>query len=380
MLRKISNGLPILLLAPLMACNSGASDKHPDAVYVDSAFTKMYMPDQGGVIAADGTMSILLDDGSSLFMTGDCFIGKAVDGKMDTNMELLNNSLVHISADGKYLGSIFNGTLEKPETLCVPLEAKDYKEHVWYWPGHGFQVGNTLHTFWSKFYQAEEGQWGFRYLGLDYIRFDMNDYSILAQEELYGKDCPVHWGTSVMKVGDLYYVYGTRSDIYSADLRVSRAKYDAAAGKLGAFEYFDGQGWNTDPAASGACEGLDIPVSEQLSVFKHGDKYVLLSQRRAQQAGDIYTFVADSPTGPWYNKQLHYTTTEQVENPTLFTYNAMAHPQYINENDELLICYNINSYVPSDLYTNVQFYRPVFLRVPMSRILPGEEKARKGNS
>lgn len=365
----------MLLLVPLVACTSAASKKQADTVYVDTAFTKMYMPDQGGVIAADGTISILLDDGTSLFMTGDCFVGKVVNGGMDRGLEMINNSLIHISGNAEYIKSIYNGTLQDPKTLCVPLEAATYVEHVWYWPGHGFQVGNTLHTFWSKFYQAEPGQWGFRYLGMDYIRLDMTDYRILTQEEIYDKDCPVHWGSCVMQTGGYYYVYGTRSDLSGADLHVSRAAFDASSGKLGAYAYFNGSDWSPDPAASAACEGLDIPVSEQFSVFKYGDQYILLTQRRAQKAGDIYTYVSDSPTGPWYNKQLHYTTTEQVENPNLFTYNAMAHPQYINEDDELLICYNVNSYDVNDLYENVQNYRPVFLRVPMHHILPGSEKS-----
>ena len=53
----------------------------------------------------------------------------------------------------------------------------------------------------------------------------------------------------------------------------------------------------------------------------------------------------------------------------LFTYNAMAHPQFINEANELLICYNINSYNLQKPYLDVSTYRPVFLRVPMSMIL-----------
>ena len=62
-------------------------------------------------------------------------------------------------------------------------------------------------------------------------------------------------------------------------------------------------------------------------------------------------------------------TPEQIEDPELFTYNAMAHPQFINDRGELLFCYNINSYNLQKPYLDVSTYRPVFLRVPMSVIL-----------
>lgn len=256
-------------------------------------------------------------------------------------------------------------------SLGTPLEAATSQYTYWYWPGHGFQRGNTLYLFMTKFYQGGEGQWGFRFGGTDFVRIDMRDYSVKSIEEIYDINCPIHWGHCVLKQGDWYYVYGTRSGAgYDpAQLCVSRAKFDETTDGLGAYEYFDGKGWSSDPAAAAACEGLDVSVSEQFSVFAYDGRYVLLTQRRAQQAGDIYSYVADTPVGPWYNKKLLYATTEQIEDPELFTYNAMAHPQFINDRGELLFCYNINSYNLQKPYLDVSTYRPVFLRVPMSVIL-----------
>ena len=360
--------LPTLLAA--VSCGSNSPAKAP-SVHVDTRFTTLYSPDSNGVTGSDGAISIVLDDGSSLFMTGDCFLGEVVGGKRDFSYEMINNSLIHISADSKYLGAYYGGTPEAPQSLCTPLEAATSQYVYWYWPGHGFQHGNTLHLFMTKFYQGGEGQWGFRFDGTDAVKIDMTDYSVRSIEEIYDDRCPIHWGHCVMKQGDWYYVYGTRSGAgYNpAQLCVSRAKFDEAADGLGPYEYFDGTGWSADPASAAACQGLDVPVSEQFSVFKHGDVYVLVTQRRAQQAGDIYSYIADTPVGPWRTKQLLYVTTEQDNDRELFTYNAMAHPQFINEANELLICYNINSYNLQKPYLDVSTYRPVFLRVPMSMIL-----------
>lgn len=360
--------LPLLLAAASCGSNSPA-ESYP--AHVDADFTAVYSPDKGGVTGSDGTISILLDDGTSLFMTGDCFLGEVVDGKRDPSLQMINNSLIHIAADGSYLGACYGGTKEAPASLCTPHEAATSQYTYWYWPGHGFQRGNTLYLFMTKFYQGGEGQWGFRFDGTDFVRIDMSDYSVMSIEEIYDNNCPIHWGHCVLKQGDWYYVYGTRSGAgYDpAQLCVSRAKFDEETDRMGAYEYFDGKGWSSDPAAAAACEGLDVSVSEQFSVFAYDGRYVLLTQRRAQQAGDIYSYVADTPVGPWYNKKLLYATTEQIEDPELFTYNAMAHPQFINDRGELLFCYNINSYNLQKPYLDVSTYRPVFLRVPMRVIL-----------
>lgn len=366
---KKNNLLPLLALLAWSCGSHGVPQGN--VVYVDTHFTQLSMPDSGGVSGADGMISILLDDGSSLFMTGDCFVGKVRDGKRDPAEELVNNSLIHIGADYRYLGAYYGGTPENPLPLCSPREAAHATYAYWYWPGHGFQRGNTLYLFMTKFYQGGEGQWGFRFDGTDLVKIDMTDYSVRSIETLYDGSCPVHWGHCVMMQDDFYYIYGTRSGVeYNpAQLCVSRAKFDTEAERLGSFTYYDGKEWSADPAAAAGCEGLDVSVSEQFSVFRYEDVYVLLTQRRAQQAGEIYTYVSDTPVGPWRNRCLHYVTTEQVNDSELFTYNAMAHPQFLNERNELLICYNINSYNLSKPYEDASTYRPIFLRVPMSRIL-----------
>ena len=53
----------------------------------------------------------------------------------------------------------------------------------------------------------------------------------------------------------------------------------------------------------------------------------------------------------------------------LFGYNSLAHPQFIR-NGELLISTCINSFVVEDVFKDASKYRPVFQRVPVSRIFP----------
>lgn len=52
----------------------------------------------------------------------------------------------------------------------------------------------------------------------------------------------------------------------------------------------------------------------------------------------------------------------------MYTYNAMAHPQY-DRDGMLLISYCVNSKRPRDIWEDASIYRPRFLRVPYDLIL-----------
>lgn len=326
------------------------------------------MPDSGGVTSADGTISVGLDDGTTIFMTGDCWVGDVVNGGRSAGEKMINSALVRIGNDYTYRGSIYGGTQAEPFSLMIPPEAAASTRPYWYWAGHAFQRGNTLWCFMTKFYQGGEGQWGFRFDGTDIVELDMTDWSTRSITNIYDGSCPVHWGHCIMQQGEWYYIYGSRggAEYDPKQLCVSRAQWDDAAGKLGVFEYFDGTGWSADSNATAGLAGIDIPVSEQFSVFENDGKVVLITQSHGRE---IFSFIADSPVGPWRNKKLLWMTTEPDTDPDLFTYNAMAHPSFINDKNELLICYNINSYDLSKPFADVNTYRPVFLRVPMEMIL-----------
>jgi len=75
----------------------------------------------------------------------------------------------------------------------------------------------------------------------------------------------------------------------------------------------------------------------------------------------IYSFTADSPTGPWNGRRLAYTTLESGGN--IITYNAKEHPQY-STSSNVFLTYNVNSFDYSDLMSDVHIYRPRFVEAP----------------
>jgi hypothetical protein len=83
----------------------------------------------------------------------------------------------------------------------------------------------------------------------------------------------------------------------------------------------------------------------------------------------IYSFTSATPSGPWNNKTLLYETPIESDCKDCFTYNAVAHPQFM-EDEYLLISYNTNTMKLENHYADAMIYRPRFIRVPMEMVLP----------
>ncbi len=112
---------------------------------------------------------------------------------------------------------------------------------------------------------------------------------------------------------------------------------------------------------------VDFMGSEQFSIFKQENKFIYLSQC-GHLSTEVYSFTSNTPYGPWENKKLLFNTPVDSLNSDLFTYNALAHPQLI-ENNKILISYNTNSMELKDHFTNANIYKPRFMRVHLDTIV-----------
>jgi hypothetical protein len=251
-------------------------------------------------------------------------------------------------------------------SAAVPPGVTD--EHKsWYWPGHGFVQDDRLYIFQTSMYQGGEGMWGFRYKKTDILEYQLPNLELVQTSDIPSSPPDnVHYGMAALNEGPYIYVYAQRdmdngSNTIS-DATVARTTISDLYHK---WEYFNGSGWGTNTLEAVKMEGLSsVAVSSQFNVFKLGDKYVLLTQEKQFLSGEIYTFSADRPEGPWYNKKLIYTTKEH----NIFTYNAMAHPQF-NRDGKILISYNVNIESFEEQHRDVSTYRPKFFWVESEKIL-----------
>ena len=336
-----------VLVGVLFVPVNNPSCKQTPAVF-DAAFTERFRRDGDGLTGADGTYSILLPDGRTLWIFQDSFLGTVEpDGSRSYENRLIRNSAV--VQDGATMTTLHSGTPDAPETWLVLPDDSD----LWYWPMDGTVVGDRLYIFLQTVRQEEPGGWGFRYGGRD-------DLAILTLPDLtleriitINTNPDIIYGSAILEADGYIYIYGIEDHPTVKYAYVART-----TDILGAWEFFDGRGWTAD---EGAVALIEDDVSSQFSVIAWKGAYWLITQRTGFSR-EIVAYQAEQPTGPWNDPILLYCTPES--HGDLFTYNAVTHPQF-SEGDLLLISYNVNSFEFQDVFDDADNYRPRFVRVAL---------------
>lgn len=333
---------------------------------LDTVLARIIIPDRGSVTGGDGTYSIDLKDGRSLFLMGDSFIGPVTNDSRSMSDHMFRNT--YILYDNGKVCAIYGVNGEKTSAAVPPGVTNEHQK--WYWPGHGFVKDGKLFIFQTRMYQGEAGMWGFRYETTDILEYRLPKIELLKTTRIpFEGSSDVHYGMAVLDDQDYIYIYA-QVDVDNgwnpvSEALVARTTLDDLYTR---WEYFNGSGWSTNSAGAVKMAGLStVPISSQYNVFKLNGKYVLLSQNKKFNSGEIYTFISDHPYGPWSNGQLIYKI-QDGNKPGLFTYNAMAHPQF-QKDGKILISYNINNEDFVKQHEQVSTYRPRFLWIDIAKIL-----------
>jgi len=332
----------------------------------DTTFAKILIPDQGSITGGDGTYSIALPDGRSLFLMGDSYTGPVTNGRRSLSDHMYRNA--YILYDHGSVTALIDANGENTSAAVPPGVTNEHEK--WYWPGHGFARENSLYIFQTLMYQAEPGMWGFRYQTTDILAYSLPDITLKSTKKIpFTGSSDIHFGMAVLDDRDFIYIYA-QVDVDNgwnpvSEALVARTTLDRL---YTGWEYFDGASWSPRPSDAARMEGLTtVPVSSQFTVFRLKETYVLLTQSKQFNSGEIYTFIADHPQGPWRNKTLIHKIDEQGD-PKMFTYNAMAHPQF-ERDGKILISYNVNHEDFVLQHEDVSTYRPRFLWIDTERIL-----------
>jgi hypothetical protein len=317
--------------------------KAPISVTKAGDFNQLFTRSGGGWTGGDATYSIPLPDGRVLWLFGDSFMGTVKPDRSRAGSPFQRNAFV--VQQGNDLTTLTGGATAYLE----PSEAG-----WWYWPGHGIAHGDTLQVVMFGFKSTGSGgAWDFAYASVDVATFLLPSFSLLSLERKV-TDPATNYGACLLEDGGYTYMYGSEKVGFSKFLHVARVKgHDLN----GAWEYFTGTAWTTDPNGSAR---VFANVSDQFSVFKDGEQFFLLTQHHIF-GGEIYLYDSDNPAIGFSHKKTLYCTPQSHEG-NLFTYNAFAHPEF-SGNGELLVSYNVNSSVFADLFRNADNYRPFFVRV-----------------
>lgn len=337
------------------------------AVCKDSAFTEFFRR-TNGIVATDGAFSVPLSDGRVLWLFGDSYIDCYRDGTIPCLFQVRNAGMVHHKDDLLNVQPLIgrHGGIKS-------LFKNSRSEDPWFWPVSGFQHSNTVYVYLSSLRKSGSGNLGFTRAGQDYWA-KMNFPQLEAIE--YAPLPPsngIDFGTGFIyePAATHTYAYGQKRD--GMTLHIFLARFPTATPE-GNWTFWDGARWSANPTNAS-------PVTSQpatsISVCKVKGKFLLTSSEfsiACDQGKAIYTSISDNPTGPFSPRKTIFTIDDLYQGHYPFFYLPVAHPEFINAKNEILMTYCINNYEPyvpacNQGRANPDHYRPRAIRVPLNLIL-----------
>jgi hypothetical protein len=312
---------------------------------------------ENGWCASDATISLLLPDGNTLWLWGDCIIGEkepTFDVKNGA-ATMINNSAI-IEEDG-VLTTYFQGSMEDPSSL-IPGEGDDI-----FWPEHATIENDTVKIFAIRIIHEDTGIPGFNFrVGTTHMAyFTYPGMEHIRTEEIADiTDSTMRFGTHVFEYGGYKYIFGKK------DTLVDGYKYPVPM--LARVENSVDEPWQfyagNDQWSNNCSEAVpvgDRPMSESFFVYEKNGKFYLI-MHEIWLIGELYILESDKLTGPW-NK----AGSGGIENKFAvikphgknFTYNLFAHPHF-SQGEDILISYNVNNSDFWPIFNDTRNYRARF--------------------
>lgn len=342
-------------------------------VYKDSTVIRFFQRTEGW-IASDGALSVPLADGRVLWLMGDSHINDydSATGTIPGLFQVRNCALLQPPGDWHWPHTrtlIGQGPGIKSFFKNVP----DDRHFIW--PGAGIQLGDTVYVYLANLKRTGDGAWDWGPAGRDL----WGKIKYPEMDRVAGYTALPDFGGIAFGMGFILdsaqgwiYAYGSRLDsVGQASVYVARIDRRHPA----QWRFWDGQDWVSDIARI-------RPVARAATgvfVTKVRKKFLLISSELSvgcDQGRKIFSATSASPVGPFSPLKTIYSIDDTLQGHYPFFYTVIPHPEYINDQDELLITYCINGYQPCvDAFKsgrgNPDYYRPKAIRVPLALIDEG---------
>jgi hypothetical protein len=356
--------LPIAFLAGLRAAEP---ERGSVPAYKDREFTEFFRRTSGWT-SGDGALSVPLSDGRVLWLFGDSHIDD-YDSKTKTTPCLFQVRNVGLIQDTNNPGGA--ETLIGPGPGSRTWFKNSTNAGEWFWPVCGFQEGKSVYVYLAALEKTGKGgMWGFKAREHDYLaKLEYPDLSSIAYQPLPDFN-GITFGQGFVKDGEDIFAFGIKRHGTASDVFVAKFK---AVLPESEWNFWDGQHWtgnvtNVTPVSHG--------TSTSVHICKVKDLFLLTTTAfsvACDQGKEIYMATSRSPTGPFSPLKTIYKLDDLYEGHYPFFYMAIAHPEFINEKNEILVTYSINGYEPC-VSACVKgraipdHYRPKAIRVPLDDI------------
>jgi hypothetical protein len=339
-------------------------------VYKDQQVCDFFKRETGW-IASDGALTIPLENNNVLWLFGDTFTNdyNAATGTVPCLFNVRSCGMLqpYNNWDWHQTTTLLN---DKKGSLFMSNNAPGHFN----WPAEGINIKDTAYVYCLSLKNVPGGM-GFGAAGQNvFAKMKIPEMKVTGYHQLQDFD-GINFGIGFVKnTADGYvYAYGDRAKSFMQhNLFIARFPISNPDSK---WAFWDGKGWNGD-VKNAASIGLIGAVSPNVAKVKN--KYILLTSDFSldcDMGKNIYVQVSNNLTGPFSTKKLLYTIADTVKGHYPFFYLAVAHPEYINPKNELLITYSINGYgkcLPpcANNQYNPDYYRPRGIRVPLKLIDP----------
>lgn len=362
--------IPCLALFLFLPANAQCTlPAAPNPATMDTTFDSFFMQNGPGWTGGDGSYSLLLPDGTDLWMWSDSYIGT-----VNPTTRLRSNYLftAHNSL------TIQNQAADTLTTVGYPPQTSSYfvpaKKTDWFWQGDGLVTQPS-----PGVYQIEimltEWTGSFKFVGNSVATLSWPSMAIVSVVPVALPNTTITWGARLMQVGSTYYIYGLKDP--GTDTKTPYVAQTSSLADLtnpAAWLYWNSKknAWLAGQANATPMTGV-ASVTPEYSVnqLTNGTStFYMLTGMDPQHPpyplwDHVVTWYSCNPQGPWTHKTTVYTTPEAGANGcktgTLVTYNPKAHPEFTDA-DGILLTYNVNANTSTDLVC-ANDYIPRFLRL-----------------
>lgn len=334
-------------------------DPYPDLSAMAEDFS--HSPSVAGLIGGDVAADVLVSRVDRLVAFGDSIVESTVP-----TTSIVRNSVLLFTDDQACL------VLGPQGSAFVPNRA----DGVGYWPMSLLEVvpGRTVVAFVQRVRDRYAVEERFVTLGpsLAEVAIDATGMPHVVRVIDIGGDDPsrerISWGAASWTGEDGYaYIYGTANPdhelAFGWSLHVARVLI-AQVFDTGAWEYWDGQMWSSDPGSAVPLIPAVGGVSQTLSVFAEDDTWHAVSKRDDYLGSDVVIWSAPAPSGPFTEAGVVASRPSDLAEGRL-AYAALAHPTLFPEEGTMVISVSHNTTDPAALEDDPTLYRPEFFRVPL---------------
>jgi hypothetical protein len=345
----------------------------PSQGTIDSAFDNLMIQNGPGWTGADGSYSLALPDGDSLFLWSDSYIGT-----VNAQTRLRSSSLfqAHNSL------TIWDPTTGSYTTVGYPPKTSSYfvpqNKNDWFWVGGSLLVQPSPGVYQVKVMLMEFTP-QIKFAGNSVATLSYPSMSIISIVPVQSESTSIIWGNWLLQNGSYTYIYGLKDPgTDDKEPYVARASL-ANLTNANLWQYWNAATgtWKTGASNATQMSGVTATTGEySVNLFNAstGPFYMLTGMDPQNPPYPLWshvtTYYSCSPQGPWTNKTVVYTAPEAAapgcKVGTLVTYNAKAHPEF-TDSTGVLLSYNVNANNGNDLVC-ANDYIPRWVRIQISGV------------